>query len=102
MKVKATIDDHLKALQKQPVAIAMDSSSMAVRGYSGGVIKSGCGQNLDHAVNLVGYGTSDDGTDYWIVRNSWGANWGENGYFRVKRSNENLCGLLSWASYPIV
>ncbi|EFO65307.1 Cathepsin B precursor [Giardia lamblia P15] len=38
-----------------------------------------------HALEMVGYGTTDDGTDYWIIRNSWGADWGENGYFRIVR-----------------
>ena len=46
---------------------------------------------LDHAVLAVGYGT-DDGKDYWTVKNSWGAKWGEDGYFRIKRG-DGTCGI---------
>ena len=49
-------------------------------------------KKLDHAVLLVGYGT--DGKDYWTVKNSWGAKWGEDGYFRIKRGSDT-CGIAS-------
>ena len=63
---------------------------------------------LDHAVLLVGYGTTaatatNDAEDYWIVKNSWGSKWGEDGYIRMKRnvrSDSGLCGLAIDASYP--
>ena len=53
---------------------------------------------LDHALLLVGYGTSAD-TDFWTLANSWGTAWGENGYVRVERG-VNMCGVASMAAYP--
>jgi C1A family cysteine protease len=56
-------------------------------------------------VLLVGYG-NEKGTDYWLVKNSWGADWGEKGYFRVLRDmnkqDEGMCGIQQTPSYPIV
>jgi aminopeptidase C len=73
--------------------------------YKSGIISSSaCGTSLNHAVNLVGYG-SENGKNFWIVRNSWGTNWGEKGYFRVARSRQDgpgVCGLLKMSSYPIL
>ena len=54
---------------------------------------------LDHGVAVVGYGTDPTSGDYWIVRNSWGSAWGENGYVRLKRG-VNACGVANFASYP--
>jgi len=58
-------------------------------------------QHVNHAVVAVGYGKSVDGAPYWSVRNSWGAAWGEEGYFRIARG-VNKCGLADCASYPVV
>jgi len=64
-----------------------------------------CGTSLDHGVLLVGYGT-DNGKPYWLVKNSWGAHWGEKGYFRMKRDmskkGPGFCGLQLSASQPII
>lgn len=69
-----------------------------------GVFTGECGTELNHGVAAVGYGTTLDGTKYWIVKNSWGTEWGEKGYIRMERgisSEEGLCGIAMDASYPI-
>jgi cathepsin L len=76
-----------------PIAISVDASSWHF--YDSGVF-DGCNQtnpDIDHAVQLVGYGTDDKLGDYWIVRNSWSPKWGEKGYIRVKRESKPRCGI---------
>ena len=96
---------HIAALQNGPVSVAVAASSSVYQLYRGGIISStACGTSLNHAVNMVGYGT-ENGTPYWIVRNSWGTNWGESGYFRVLRSSTNgdgICGILKMSSVPLI
>jgi len=89
----------LTAVNLGPLSIAIEADQSVFQFYAGGVLDSAsCGTNLDHGVAIVGYGT-DAGKDYWIVRNSWGAAWGEAGYIRMVR-NKNECGLASDPSYP--
>ncbi|RZC69045.1 hypothetical protein C5167_032142 [Papaver somniferum] len=93
----------LKAVSKQPVSVAIDASGQDFQFYSSGVFTGTCGTELDHGVTAVGYGTASDGTKYWLVKNSWGASWGEEGYIRMQRdvnANEGLCGIAMEASYP--
>jgi len=92
----------MTAVQLGVVSIGIDAESTVFQFYSRGVLdSSACGTNLDHAVNIVGYGTdSATGKDFWIVRNSWGASWGESGYVRMVR-NKDMCGLALDASYPV-
>jgi len=93
------------ALNVGPVSVAVNAGSMGFQLYSSGIIKLFCGTNLDHGIVAVGYGT-ESGTDYYIVRNSWGSGWGEKGYARIKRTAEEgkpgMCGIQMAASYPIV
>uniref|UniRef100_A0A0D9XQX5 Peptidase C1A papain C-terminal domain-containing protein n=1 Tax=Leersia perrieri TaxID=77586 RepID=A0A0D9XQX5_9ORYZ len=94
-----------KAVANQPVAVAIEASSQDFQFYSEGVFTGECGTDLDHGVAAVGYGTTRDGTKYWIVKNSWGEDWGERGYIRMQREESSrsngLCGIAMEASYPI-
>lgn len=77
-----------------PIPIGIDSSSNEFELYSSGILrKHHCGNDIDHAVLVVGYTP-----DYWIIKNSWGEDWGENGYFRLERGN-HACGINSYASF---
>jgi len=82
-----------------PIAIAADAEEWQF--YFGGVFYIPCGTELDHGILIVGYGTETDIFDqtmpFWIIKNSWGADWGESGYIRVERG-AGLCGLNLFAS----
>ncbi|KAA8533238.1 hypothetical protein F0562_033229 [Nyssa sinensis] len=94
----------MKAVANQPVSVAIDAGGSSLQFYSEGVFTGDCGTELDHGVAIVGYGTTLDGTKYWIVKNSWGPEWGEEGYIRMQRridAEEGLCGIAMEASYPI-
>lgn len=99
------------AVMQSPVAAAISASSALFQFYAGGVLDdaAGCGSDPDHAVLVVGYGRDEAaGLDYWLVKNSWGASWGERGYVRLKRNlspaemaatgGRGMCGILSQAN----
>ncbi|KAF6154628.1 hypothetical protein GIB67_035421 [Kingdonia uniflora] len=93
----------LKAVANQPIAVSIDAGGSAFQFYSSGVFNGECGTDLDHGVTAVGYGTSSDGTKYWLVKNSWGTSWGEEGYIRMERgiaAKEGICGIAMDSSYP--
>jgi C1A family cysteine protease len=95
----------MAAVAKQPVVIAIEADTRYFQSYSGGILDStACGTSLDHAVEIIGYG-SENGVDYWTVRNSWG-DWGEQGYFRLKKTSSTndigICGLAAEPSFLVV
>ncbi|OCT69284.1 cathepsin S [Xenopus laevis] len=85
-----------------PVSVSIDSSRKSFRLYKSGVYYDRfCTKNLDHSVLVVGYGT-DIQNDYWLVKNSWGVGFGDQGYIRMARNKNNLCGIAQQALYPTV
>ncbi|NP_001104878.2 maize insect resistance 2 precursor [Zea mays] len=92
-----------KAVAHQPVSASIEASRRAFQLYSSGIFDGRCGTYLDHGVTVVGYG-SEGGKDYWIVKNSWGTQWGEAGYVRMARNvrvRAGKCGIAMEPLYPV-
>jgi KDEL-tailed cysteine endopeptidase len=96
------------ALAQQPVSVVIEADQLAFQFYSTGVLTTGCGDNLDHAVLAVGYGTNSQGQQYFKIKNSWGSTWGDNGYVyfgaddtsNAENSGSGVCGVLSLPTFP--
>ena len=104
--------DMMTALSKTVVSIGIQADESTFQLYKSGVFTGKCGSSLDHAVALTGYG-SQNGLDYYILRNSWGQSWGQSGYMLIGKGNDpatgkpynngaGQCGLLMEGSYPVV
>jgi cathepsin L len=99
----------LSAISVQPISVAVQGGTFAFQFYKGGVVTDeSCGKNgdIDHGVLAVGYGTDLETQEpYWLVKNSWGASWGENGFIKLGRDTKNewgICAILKMASFPEV
>jgi len=89
------------AVDMGPTSVAIEADQQCFQFYSSGILTdSSCGTQLDHGVLAVGYGTQD-GTDFWKVKNSWGTGWGMDGYILMGRGI-NECGIATEPSYPVV
>lgn len=92
------------AVATQPVAIAVDAESIQFQLYRSGVFGGKCGTELDHGILLAGYGNLN-GKDYWRCKNSWGPNWGQQGYILIARDDNEgpgQCGILQENSVPLL
>lgn len=90
------IEHHLPALLMKygPITVGIDTDNDYIDNYERGIFPaSKCGNNIDHAVAIVGFTPKT-----WIVKNSWGTDWGERGYLHLPR-NKNACGLAEYVSY---
>lgn len=93
-----------EAISFQPVSVAIEADTKYFQSYKSGVLTGdSCGTTLDHGVLVVGYGT-ENGQDYWLVKNSWSASWGDEGYIKIGRSDSTnspgVCGIAMQPSYP--
>jgi cathepsin L len=82
------------ALAQKPLAVAIEADMFCFQFYTSGVLdNANCGTNLDHAVLAVGYGT-ENGKDYWLVKNSWNTTWGDKGYIKLGMNDtDGICGV---------
>jgi C1A family cysteine protease len=104
--IKSSDDEMMKAVSQQPVSIAIEADQREFQLYKSGVFSTSCGVNLDHGVLVVGYGTENN-LDYYLVKNSWGTSWGDDGYIKLGRgkqynNGDGQCGLLLQGSFPLL
>lgn len=104
-KVQENSEEHLKeaVASNGPVVVEMYASSKFFKYYGGVFFDLSCKhQPTNHVMLLIGYGTDKEDGDFWILKNSFGEEWGEKGYMRLARNRNDTCGVSSSASYPLV
>jgi cathepsin L len=91
-----------KLAEKGPISVFIDAARLSFQLYSSGVYYDpNCSSiQLNHFMLAVGYG-AEDVSEYYIVKNSWGTSWGDNGYIKMSRNRNNNCGIATDASWPV-
>ena len=98
------IDMMKKALSHQPIAAVLDSDNFTFQFYTWGIIDASVPSEnvVDHTVTIVGYGNYE-GTDYWLVKNSWGTDWGDTGYIKIgMKPGVGLYGIQIRGAWPVL
>jgi len=98
---KKSVSQLKAAIAKGPVSVTVEADTRVFQLYTGGVLNSSkCGTQLDHAIAAVGYGV-ENGQEFYIVRNSWGASWGDKGYIKIAAVDGlGICGIQQVSVYP--
>ncbi|CAG9314240.1 unnamed protein product [Blepharisma stoltei] len=99
---KDNISQLFAAVAQQPVSVAVEANQDSWQLYKSGIVTKDCGTALDHGVLIVGYNQTST-PQYWKVKNSWGADWGEQGFIRIAvKAGAGICGINMQPSYPTV
>jgi len=102
-KVPANSSEQLiAAIYQGPCSVTVAAEAPAFMGYRSGIVNTpSCGTQLDHAITGVGYGV-ENGQQYYIIRNSWGPTWGEQGYIRIatQKTGPGICGIQQVSVWP--
>ena len=105
VEVSPSTEDIKAALELGPVNVAVAAGNDVFRNYTSGIITAadGCPTSIDHAIVAVGYGYEGD-QGYYIVRNSWGTGWGEDGYIKIgmQDGSVGICGINQYVYFPVI
>lgn len=105
VNIVPTVSNMMQALFRQPIAITINAMNPAFQSYNFGTISDAslCPDgDAAHNALLTGWGVDENYIPYWLVKNSWGADWGDQGYIYILRSDDNVCGVLNQGTYPIL
>ncbi|XP_061993595.1 cysteine proteinase COT44-like [Rosa rugosa] len=97
-----TENELRRALCRRPVTAEIAANSLEFEQYDGGIFNGPCGQDIDHTVLVVGFGSDENGVEYWKIQNFWGESWGEQGYMRLALEAGGKCQIAMEASFPLV